>query len=177
MSTQMTGIGVYVSNMADKLLVPGKYTTAAEHQTNILEHVSYNMPLGKRREKPRQRTRQRPFRNVQSIGLVRSPKTRIRLPSGHENHKDSDDWNNFLLHGNFLFQQIIVIQKYLRRWLAMRAVSRVREDRDARAAWENEAEDRKRAEKDARIQREYARRMNPKSREDFDLLYNALESA
>ena len=38
-STQMTGIGVYVSNMEDKLMVPGKYTTADETQSMMLNQV------------------------------------------------------------------------------------------------------------------------------------------
>lgn len=37
--TQMTKIGVYVSNMEDKLLVPGKYTTADQHHKMILQKV------------------------------------------------------------------------------------------------------------------------------------------
>ena len=41
-STQMTGIGVFVSNMEDKLLVPGKYTTADEHKSMLLRKVSYD---------------------------------------------------------------------------------------------------------------------------------------
>ena len=39
MSTQMTKIGVYVSNMEDKLMAPGRYTTAADHQKRRLENV------------------------------------------------------------------------------------------------------------------------------------------
>lgn len=39
-STQMTGIGVYVSNLEDKLLTPQKYTTADEHHSMILQRVS-----------------------------------------------------------------------------------------------------------------------------------------
>lgn len=39
-STQMTKIGVYVSNMTDKLIVPGKYTTADDYKSNILKQVS-----------------------------------------------------------------------------------------------------------------------------------------
>ena len=31
-------------------------------------------------------------------------------------------------------------------------------------------------EKEARIKREFERRMNPRTKEDFDLLYHALES-
>lgn len=39
MATQMTGIGVYVSNMEDKLISPNKYTTADEHHDMILRKV------------------------------------------------------------------------------------------------------------------------------------------
>lgn len=39
-STQMTKIGVYVSNMPDKLMTPGKYTTADEFHFSILRKVS-----------------------------------------------------------------------------------------------------------------------------------------
>ena len=45
MSTQMTKIGVYVSNMEDKLVAPGKYTTAAEHQEKRLENVRLSSNL------------------------------------------------------------------------------------------------------------------------------------
>ena len=76
----------------------------------------------------------------------------------------------------FLPPQVIVIQKYFRRWLAMRTVEKVRQDMAARLEWEREDEIRKRKEKEDRIRREFERRMNPKSREDFDLLYHALES-
>lgn len=38
-NTQMTKIGVYVSNMPDRLVVPGPYTTADEHQRKIFDRV------------------------------------------------------------------------------------------------------------------------------------------
>lgn len=38
-STQMNKIGVYVSNMTDKLLKPGKYFTAAEFHAQRLNAV------------------------------------------------------------------------------------------------------------------------------------------
>ncbi|KAK7499622.1 hypothetical protein BaRGS_00009274, partial [Batillaria attramentaria] len=64
-STQMTGIGVYVSNVKDKLLTPGEYTLADDHLDMIL-------------------------------------------------------------------QKIILIQKYYRRWLAQRYVSKLKEDKRKR---------------------------------------------
>jgi len=42
--------------------------------------------------------------------------------------------------------------------------------------WERMEEIRKKKEKAERIKKEFERRMNPKSKEDFDLLYHALES-
>lgn len=39
MSTQMTKVGMYVSNMEDKLVIPGKYTTADDFQSNVLNRV------------------------------------------------------------------------------------------------------------------------------------------
>lgn len=52
----------------------------------------------------------------------------------------------------------------------------LKQDRDRRLQWEEEEEKRKRREKEMRIQGEFERRMNPKTKEDFDLLYAALES-
>lgn len=38
-STQMTKIGVFVSNLPDKLVTPGKYTSADEYHMMILKQV------------------------------------------------------------------------------------------------------------------------------------------
>ncbi|XP_074644757.1 IQ motif and ubiquitin-like domain-containing protein isoform X2 [Tubulanus polymorphus] len=108
MSTQMTGIGVYVSNVQDKLMTPGKYTTADDYKSMLLE-------------------------------------------------------------------KIIIIQKYYRRWLAQRYVHKLIEDKNRRLEWERQEQIRKKKEKEDRIKREFERRMNPKTKEDFDLLYHALE--
>ena len=45
-----------------------------------------------------------------------------------------------------------------------------------RREWERQEEIRKIKEKEERIRREFERRMNPRTKEDFDLLYHALES-
>ena len=71
--------------------------------------------------------------------------------------------------------QVVIIQKYYRRWLAQRYVSRVKQDKEEREQWEIEEELKKKEEKEARIRHEYERRMNPKSKQDFDLLFCALE--
>ena len=72
--------------------------------------------------------------------------------------------------------QIILIQKYYRRWLAKRYVNKLKEDKRKRLEWERLEEIRKQKEKEERIKREFERRMQPKTKEDFDLLYAALES-
>ncbi|XP_071961222.1 IQ motif and ubiquitin-like domain-containing protein [Antedon mediterranea] len=107
-STQMTGIGCYVSNMTDKLLVPGKYQTADEYHEIIL-------------------------------------------------------------------MKVIILQSYFRRWQAKRIVASLKIDLAKRLDWERMEEIRKIKEKEDRIRKEFERRMNPKSKEDFDLLYHALE--
>lgn len=71
---------------------------------------------------------------------------------------------------------MVTLQKYYRRWLAKRYVEKVRNDKQARQDWEVEEEQRKKKEKEDRIRKEFERRMNPKTKEDFDLLYHALES-
>lgn len=71
---------------------------------------------------------------------------------------------------------MIILQKYYRRWLAKRKVATVREMQKNRKEWERQEESKKKQDKDDRIRREFERRMNPKTKEDFDLLYHALES-
>lgn len=107
-STQMTKIGVFVSNAQDKLIQPQRYTTADEH---------------------------------------------------HE----------------MMLYKVVIIQKYYRRWLAKRYVQKLKEDKIRRLEWERMEEIRKKKEKADRIKKEFERRMNPKTKEDFDLLYHALE--
>jgi len=75
----------------------------------------------------------------------------------------------------FVFQ-VVILQKYWRRWLARRFVTKLKDDMQARVDWEKREEIKKREEKELRMKKEYERRMNPKSKEDFDLLYAALES-
>lgn len=83
--------------------------------------------------------------------------------------------HNTVNHSFSVFQ-IVIIQKYYRRWLAKRYVDKVRTDKAERHEWEKQEELRKKKEKEDRIRREFERRMNPKTKEDFDLLYHALES-
>ncbi|XP_004707921.2 IQ and ubiquitin-like domain-containing protein [Echinops telfairi] len=107
-STQMTKIGVYVSNMTDKLVTPGKYFTAAEYHAERL-------------------------------------------------------------------QAVLVLQTHYRRWRAKMVVEELRRQKKLRMEWELQEELRKRREKEEWMRMDYYRRHNPKVREDFELLYNALE--
>ncbi|KGL77076.1 IQ and ubiquitin-like domain-containing protein, partial [Tinamus guttatus] len=107
-STQMTKIGLYVSNMTDKIIRPGKYVTADEYHKRRLEAV-------------------------------------------------------------------IVLQTYFRRWHAINLVQNIREKKRLRLEWEAQEELRKKKEKEEKLQSEYRRRQNPKTKEDYELLYRALE--
>ncbi|NXW64428.1 IQUB protein, partial [Eurystomus gularis] len=107
-STQMTKIGLYVSNMTDKLISPGKYLTAEEYHKRRLEAV-------------------------------------------------------------------IVIQTYFRRWHARNVVQNLMEEKRLRLAWEAQEDLRRKKEKEEKLRREHERRLNPKTKEDFELLYQALE--
>ncbi|KAJ8783047.1 hypothetical protein J1605_009655 [Eschrichtius robustus] len=107
-STQMTKIGVYVSNMTDKLVTPGKYFSAAEYHAKRLKAV-------------------------------------------------------------------IVIQTYYRRWHAKVVVDSLKRQKMLRSQWEAQEELRKIREKEEWMKLDYYRRHNPQTKEDFELLYNALE--
>ncbi|XP_065740270.1 IQ motif and ubiquitin-like domain-containing protein [Phocoena phocoena] len=107
-STQMTKIGVYVSNMTDKLVAPGKYFSAAEYHAKRLKAV-------------------------------------------------------------------IVIQTYYRRWHAKVVVDNLKRQKMLRLQWEAQEELRKIREKEEWMKLDYYRRHNPQTKEDFELLYNALE--
>ncbi|OWK59154.1 IQ and ubiquitin-like domain-containing protein [Lonchura striata] len=107
-STQMTKTGLYVSNMTDKLLTPGKYFTAEEYHKRRLEAV-------------------------------------------------------------------IVLQKYFRRWHAVNLVQNLKEQKWLRMAWEAQEELQKKREKEEKLRREYEKKLNPKTNEDFELLYHDLE--
>ncbi|KAK1168987.1 IQ and ubiquitin-like domain-containing protein [Acipenser oxyrinchus oxyrinchus] len=76
---------------------------------------------------------------------------------------------------NRRLKAVIVIQTYARRWHAIRLVKQLSHDRMVRLDWEKKEEQRKKKEKEDRLKREYERRMHPKTKEDFDLLYHALE--
>ncbi|XP_031135596.1 IQ and ubiquitin-like domain-containing protein [Sander lucioperca] len=107
-SSQMTGIGCYVSCMNDKLVSPSGYITADKHHNTRLNAV-------------------------------------------------------------------IFLQSFARRWLAQQEVNRLRRDRDQRLAWLELQETRRREEKEEQLRDRRQRWMSPQRREDFNLLYHALE--
>lgn len=86
------------------------------------------------------------------------------------NVKCHDDFYKFLLF------QIIIIQKYIRRFLAKRRVKRLRDLRDAFLKWEAEEEAGLQNAKEKRLKHDLERRLHPKNRADFDRLFNALET-
>ncbi|XP_078076272.1 IQ motif and ubiquitin-like domain-containing protein isoform X2 [Mustelus asterias] len=69
----------------------------------------------------------------------------------------------------------IVLQTYFRRWAAKNYVQQLRMQKNRRVQWEQEQELKIKLEKQNYIKRQYERRMNPKTKEDFDLLFHALE--
>ncbi|KAM9814438.1 uncharacterized protein iqub isoform 3-T3 [Syngnathus typhle] len=107
-TTQMTKVGCYISNMKDRLLSPGHYITADEYHHTRLKAV-------------------------------------IRL------------------------------QAHTRRWLSCRAVERLRRERDRRLAWLDLQERRRHEERAEQLQDSHSRWMQPRKREDLNLLYKALE--
>ncbi|XP_048463351.1 IQ and ubiquitin-like domain-containing protein isoform X2 [Rhincodon typus] len=70
---------------------------------------------------------------------------------------------------------VIVLQTYFRRWAAKNYVQQLRMQRNRRIQWEQEQELKIKMGKQEYLKRQYERRMNPKTKEDFDLLFHALE--
>ncbi|TKC39605.1 hypothetical protein EI555_018779, partial [Monodon monoceros] len=70
---------------------------------------------------------------------------------------------------------VIVIQTYYRRWHAKVVVDNLKRQKMLRLQWEAQEELRKIREKEEWMKLDYYRRHNPQTKEDFELLYNALE--
>lgn len=81
-----------------------------------------------------------------------------------------------LLVSSLVTTQVVRLQALTRRWLAQQEVDRVRRERDRRLAWLEMQERRRREEKEEQLRDRRQRWMNPQRREDFNLLYHALES-
>ena len=71
---------------------------------------------------------------------------------------------------------MIILQSYLRRWLAGCYVEKLRQDKIKLEEWKKAEFARRQKEREDHAKREFDRRMNPRTKEDFDLLYHALES-
>ncbi|NXV03226.1 IQUB protein, partial [Cettia cetti] len=70
---------------------------------------------------------------------------------------------------------VIVLQKYFRRWHAINLVQNLKEQKRLRLELEAQEELRKKREKEDKLRREYEKKLNPKTKEDFELLYHDLE--
>ncbi|XP_042671971.1 IQ and ubiquitin-like domain-containing protein [Centrocercus urophasianus] len=73
-------------------------------------------------------------------------------------------------------EAVIVLQKYFRRWHARNIVQNLKEKKRLRLAWEAQQVLQREKEKEDKLRMEQERKLNPKTKEDFDLLYHALES-
>ncbi|XP_030334142.1 IQ and ubiquitin-like domain-containing protein isoform X1 [Strigops habroptila] len=72
-------------------------------------------------------------------------------------------------------EAVIVLQRYFRRWHATNIVQKLREEKRLRLEWETQDELERKKEKEEKLRREHERRLNPKTKGDFELLYHALE--
>ncbi|XP_043084759.1 IQ and ubiquitin-like domain-containing protein isoform X2 [Puntigrus tetrazona] len=70
---------------------------------------------------------------------------------------------------------VVTLQSYVRRWLAKCFTDSLRRAKEQHLTWLENEKRRKKEEKEQQIRDEYYRRMNPESKADFDLLYNALK--
>lgn len=71
--------------------------------------------------------------------------------------------------------QVIILQSYWRRWLAICYVNGLRQDKIKLEEWQKAELLRRQREREEHAKREFDRRMNPRTKEDFNLLYHALE--
>ncbi|XP_061323574.1 IQ and ubiquitin-like domain-containing protein isoform X3 [Pezoporus flaviventris] len=72
-------------------------------------------------------------------------------------------------------EAVIVLQRDFRRWHATNIVQKLGEEKRLRLEWEAQEEIRRKKEKEEKLRREHKRRLNPKTKGDFELLYHALE--
>lgn len=68
-----------------------------------------------------------------------------------------------------------MLQTYYRQWHAKIVVENLRRQKMIRLQWEEQEELKKIREKEEWMKLDYYRRHNPQTRDDFELLYNALE--
>jgi hypothetical protein len=70
---------------------------------------------------------------------------------------------------------VIVIQKYFRRWLAKRRFAALKLAYEERVRWERENEEKRVDDIEKRRKADIYRRLNPRTKDDFEVLYSALE--
>lgn len=74
-----------------------------------------------------------------------------------------------------ILEKVIILQKYLRQYLAKMYVNNLKMQREKRRQFERQRLLQRKQEKEKRIKLEFERRMHPRANEDFDTLYDALE--
>ena len=74
-----------------------------------------------------------------------------------------------------MVKQVIIIQKYFRRWLAQRRFAALKTAFEERVQWEKEREESRASDVEARRKNDIYRRLNPRTKDDFEILYAALE--
>jgi IQ and ubiquitin-like domain-containing protein len=74
-----------------------------------------------------------------------------------------------------IIRSVITIQKYYRRWLAKRRFTHIKTGFEDRIRYEKEKEMQRINEIEERRQLDIQRRLNPRTKDDFEILYSALE--
>lgn len=74
-----------------------------------------------------------------------------------------------------VLQSVVTIQKYFRRWLAARRFKEIKQCYEERIRWEKMKEMERIQDIEQRRQNDINRRLNPKTKDDFEILYSALE--
>lgn len=72
-------------------------------------------------------------------------------------------------------KNVVVIQKYFRRWLAKRRFENLKVAFEQRVKWEKKVEEDRIRDIENRRQNDINRRLKPRTRDDFEILYAALE--
>uniref|UniRef100_A0A672REH6 IQ motif and ubiquitin domain containing n=1 Tax=Sinocyclocheilus grahami TaxID=75366 RepID=A0A672REH6_SINGR len=78
-------------------------------------------------------------------------------------------------HSKILRAVRVFVGSYVRCWLAKCFTDNLRQAKEQHLAWLENKKRRTKEEKEQQIRDEYHRRMNPESKADFDLLYNAMK--
>ncbi|KAG8012394.1 IQ and ubiquitin-like domain-containing protein [Nibea albiflora] len=159
--TQMTGIGCYVSCMNDKLVAPGNYITADEYHDRRLKAVGEHCVC------------------VCVCVCVCDDINAWCLFISNVNLMISNVGMRAMIDMTYRLSpdggKVICLQSFVRRWLAQQEVNRLRRERDRRMAWLELQERKRREEKEEQLRDRHQRMMNPRRREDINLLYQALE--